>query len=282
MVLVTRDATRQPDQDPALWDRHVAAYEAVFEPLTDAFAARALDALEPLKGARLLDVCAGTGGAALLAAARGAAVNAVDGSLRMAARIRERAGGRQIFPRVADAAALDLSPNRYDAALSCFGIVLLPDPVPALRAVRSALVPGGRLAFVTWTEPHLYELASRIGAALATVRPPAPPPPEHVPPGPIPAQLRYAEPAALAALMAAGGFPDASITRLEAKLEAPSARELSRGLAFAPGLDALMAGLGADRAAVEAEFARALEADQGVGPVSLGAVAHVAIARRTA
>ena len=281
MVLVTRDATRQPDQDPALWDRHVGAYEAVFEPLTDAFAARALDALEPLDGARLLDVCAGTGGAALLAVARGAAVDALDGSPRMAARIRERAGGRQIFPRVADAAALDLQPDRYDAALSCFGIVLLPDPVPALRAVRSALVPGGRLALVTWTEPHLYELASRIGAAMAVVRPPAPPP-DPVPPGPLPAQLRYAEPAALAALMAAGGFPDADITRLEARLEAPSARELSRGLAFAPGLDALMAGLGADRAAVEAEFARALEADQGAGPVSLGAVAHVAIARRTA
>ena len=52
--------------------------------------------------------------------------------------------------------------------------------------------------------------------------------------------------------------------------------------AFAPGLDALMAGLGADRPAVEAEFARALEADQGLGRVSLGAVAHVAVARRTA
>lgn len=186
---MTRDAARQPDQDPTLWDRHVAAYEAVFEPLTDGFAARALD----------------------------------------------------------------------------------------------ALVPGGRVAVVTWTEPQAYELAARIGAAVAAVRPPAP----HAPgppssAGPPPAQLRYAEPAALVALMEAGGFPGAAITRLEARLEAPSARALSRGLAFAPGLDALMAGLGADRAAVEAEFARALEADRGVGPVSLGAVAHMAVARRTA
>ncbi len=257
----------------------MAGYEAVFEPLTDAFAARALDALGPLEGARLLDVCAGAGGAALLAAARGAEVRAVDGSPRMAARIRERAGGRRITAEVADAAALDLPPDRYDAALSCFGIVLLPDPVPALRAIRRALVPGGGVAVVTWTEPRAYELASRIGAAVAAVRPPVPGPPSS---GSLPAQLRYAEPAALSALMAEGGFPGAAILRLEARLEAASARELARDLAFAPGLDALMAGLGADRPAVEAEFARALEADQGLGRVSLGAVAHVAVARRTA
>ena len=38
--------------------------------------------------------------------------------------------------------------------------------------------------------------------------------------------------------------------------------------------------VGSDRAAVEAEFARALAADQGAGTVSLRAVAHVAVARR--
>ncbi len=55
----------QPDQDAARWDRHAASYEAVFENLTDAFAAQALDLLEPLAGAALLDLAAGAGGAAL-------------------------------------------------------------------------------------------------------------------------------------------------------------------------------------------------------------------------
>ena len=76
----------QPDQQPAQWDDHVAVYEAVFEPLTDMFAAHALDRLGPRPGDRLIDVGAGSGGAALLAAARGADVLAVDASQEMVAR----------------------------------------------------------------------------------------------------------------------------------------------------------------------------------------------------
>lgn len=73
-------ATRQPDQDPALWDRHVAGYQSTFEPLTDVFAAQALTLLGVGAGTRLLDLCAGPGGAALMAARLGAAVTALDAS----------------------------------------------------------------------------------------------------------------------------------------------------------------------------------------------------------
>lgn len=283
-VLLSPEAARQPDQDPALWDRYVADYERVFEPLTDTFAACALDALEPLAGARLLDLCAGAGGAALLAARRGASVTALDASPRMVERIRARATGLAVAADVADAAALALPDGGFDAALSCFGLVLLADPLPALRALGAALGPGRRVAVVTWTDPHLYELASRIGAAVAAVRPPSPSLSSRrsPPPGPPPAQLRFANPEAFVALMDEGGFPQAEIVRLEARLTAPSAVELSRDLAFAPGLGALMGSLGPDRPAVEAAFARALEADQGPGPVSLGAVAHMAVGRRSA
>ncbi len=268
-------AAPQPDQDPARWDAHVAGYESVFEGLTDAFAARALDGLEPLAGARLLDLCAGAGGAALLAVGRGAHVTAFDGSAAMVTRIRARAGGAGVRAEVADArAALPVEDSGFDAALSCLGIVLLPDPVPALRELRRALRPGGQLAVVTWTEPHRYELAARLLAAVAAVRG-APPPP-----GPLPAQLRHADPAVFAELVAAGGFAVRGVERVEAALRAPSARGLAGALGFAPGMAALLAGLGGDRAAVEAEFAAALEADQGTGPVALGAVARICFAER--
>lgn len=265
----------QPDQDVARWDRHAASYEAVFERLTDAFAAQALDLLEPIAGAALLDLAAGAGGAALQAAARGAHVTAFDASAAMVTRIRARAGGASIVAEQVDARlALPRPDAAFDTALSCFGVVILPDPVPALRELHRVLRPGGRLAVVTWTEPGRYELAARLWAAVEQVRG-APPPP-----GPVPAQLRYTDPGALAALMVAGGFGSPEITRVEAPLRAESARALAAMLDFAPGMAALLGGLGPDRAAVEDAFAQALEADQGKGPVALGAVAQIGVATR--
>jgi SAM-dependent methyltransferase len=264
----------QPDQDATQWDGHAAAYETVFEGLTDAFAARALDLLEPLAGARLLDLAAGAGGAAIQAAARGAHVSAFDGSGAMVTRIRARAGGAAIIAEQADARQkLPCADGSFDAALSCLGVVLLPDPVPALGEVARVLRSGGKFAVVTWTEPDGYELATRLWAAVEQVRG-APPPPPPTPP----AQLRYADPNDFVALLQQAGFTVRAVERVEAFLRAGSARALAGALDFAPGMAALMASLGPDRAAVEHAFAAALEADQGTGPVALRAVAQIAVA----
>ena len=95
----------------------------------------------------------------------------------------------------------------------------------------------------------------------------------------MPVQLRYADPPAFAALVTAGGFTVERIERVETRLRAASARTLAAALDFAPGMGALLGGLAADRAAVEASFAAGIEADQGAGPVSLGAVAQICFAR---
>src|SRR5918994_288459 len=109
----------QPDQRPARWDDHVSVYETVFEPLTNSFARRALDMLGVGAGDRLLDVAAGSGGAALLAAARGADVLAVDGSAQMVERIRARAGAApgRVRAEIMDGMALALPDAGFDAAI---------------------------------------------------------------------------------------------------------------------------------------------------------------------
>jgi SAM-dependent methyltransferase len=207
--------------------------------------------------------------------ASGAHVTAFDASAAMVTRIRARAGDLAIAAELVDARLPLPRPDAaFDVALSCFGVVILPDAPAALRELHRVLRPGGRLAIVTWTEPERYELAARLRAAVERVKG-APPPA-----GPVPAQLRYTAPDALAELLRAGGFAPVSITRVEAKLHAASARSLAAALDFAPGMAALLASLGDDRAAVEAVFAQNLEAEQGEGAVALGAVAQIGLAIR--
>jgi len=269
----------QPDQQPACWDDHVAAYEAVFEPLSLGFARHALDRLGIRPGDRVIDIGAGCGGAALAAADRGAQVLAVDASSKMVARIRSRANstnGRAggIRAVVMDGAALALPNAGFNAALSVFGVILFPDAVGGMREIARILKPQGRVAVVTWTETERYELATRLIAAIALVRGPQPPP------SVLPAQLRFREETAFRNLFTQAGLVVDEIVRLEQRWPLPSARWIAEHIAFAPGMAAMVHGLGADRTLVLDAFVAALERDQGRGEVALSAIAHAGIATK--
>lgn len=266
----------QPDQRPSLWDRHVESYEAVFEPLTNALAREAIAALGLGSGMRCLDVAAGAGGAALMAARLGAAVVAIDGSAAMVRRIRERASaeGLPVEALAADAAGLDFADASFDAALSVLGIILFPNPLGALREMARVVAPGGRIALVTWTEPERYELVGRLMGAIAAVGRPL------APMSAPPAQLRFREKAEFLALFQDAGLPVERIVRLEAPLRAPSARWLADRLTFAPGLAGLVSSQSDRLGAVLDRFAQDLERDRGPGEVSLDAVASLGVARK--
>jgi ubiquinone/menaquinone biosynthesis C-methylase UbiE len=267
----------QPDQRTARWDDHVSVYETVFEPLTNVFARQAIDMLRLRPGDRLIDVAAGSGGAAMMAAARGADVLAVDGSPQMVERIRARAPGAapgRIRAETMDGMALALPDASFDAALSVFGVILFPDAGMGMREIARVLKPGGRVAVVTWTESERYELAVRLLAAIAAVRGPQPAPAS------LPAQLRFRDEPVFRALLAEAGLLVHSITRVEERWELASARWLAEHIEFAPGMAALVGSLGGDRARVLDAFIAGLERDQGPGQVALCAVAHVGIAAK--
>jgi SAM-dependent methyltransferase len=284
----------QPDQKPERWNDHVAVYEEVFEPLTNVFASRALDHLELRAGDRLIDVGAGAGGAALIAAARGLDVLAIDASPQMAARIAARANGAaggpgraasspdfgidlgRVRAEIMDGTALGMPDGSFDAAISVFGVILFPDTDLGMREIARVLKPGGRAAIVTWTETERYELAARLIGAVAAVRGPQPPPAS------LPAQLRFRDAAALRRLLADAGLIVSAIVRVEERWRMPSARWIADRIAFAPGMAAMVGALGADRAAVLAAFVAALEQDQGRGEVGLTAVAHIGLGRKPA
>jgi SAM-dependent methyltransferase len=261
----------QPDQCPGEWDHHVSVYEAVFEPFSLQFAKAAIRKLDLVPGAHVLDVGAGSGGAALTLAQMGYKVTAIDASLEMCRRIAARAQGLPIDARAMDGQELSLPDASFDAAISVFGVSLFPEAARSLAEMRRVVKPGGRVAVVTWTEPQEYELAAEIRIAAMAVRP-------DLEPGPLPAQLRYRERPDFERLFSDAGLAVVEITVHRATLCAPSAHWLLERLAFAPGMSAQVASFGSDYPAIAEQIAANLEAKHGAGEVRLGGTAFIGTA----
>jgi SAM-dependent methyltransferase len=112
-------------------------------------------------GARVLDLCCGTGASALPAAeAAGPSgmVRGVDITEALLARGRAKAaaaGLRHItFERTA-AEDLRFPPGSFDAVISVFGLFFVEDMAGLLSRAWSWLAPGGVIAITTWGEEVL-------------------------------------------------------------------------------------------------------------------------------
>ena len=264
----------QPDQQPHRWDDHVSVYETVFEPFTLQFARPAIAALGLAAGQSALDVAAGTGGAALAMAAQGLRVTAVDASARMVDRVLSRAAERgvSVAAEVMDGQALRFGDSTFDAALSVLGVILFADAGRGLAEMRRVVRPGGRVSVVTWTQPQNYELATELRTAIQSIWP-------EQPQAALPAQLRYREEADFRALFKTAGLGEPAIATVTARLDAPSARWLSQRIEFAPGMAAMLAGLGHRRPAVMQRFVETLETRLGTGPIGLSGAAFIGTAQ---
>jgi demethylmenaquinone methyltransferase/2-methoxy-6-polyprenyl-1,4-benzoquinol methylase len=145
---------------------------------------RAAKALGLGPGARVLDLCCGTGDQAVAIGRRGPAVAAADFCLPMLALARRkfaslgRRGGPAPAPLAADALALPFDGTRFDGAAVSFGLRNVADLDRALAELARVLRPGGRLAVLEFALPEpralraLYLLYFRrvlpwIGRALS-------------------------------------------------------------------------------------------------------------------
>lgn len=110
-------------------------------------------------GARVLDVCCGTGDLSRFLVAHGYRVTGIDGSEEMLRFAREQTPGAEF--RLADARGFSLG-SRFDAALSTYDSlnhILDPNELEdAFASVRGALVPGGLFVFDLNTEESFETL----------------------------------------------------------------------------------------------------------------------------
>jgi ubiquinone/menaquinone biosynthesis C-methylase UbiE len=116
-------------------------------------------------GARVLDVCCGSGASAIPAAeAVGPQgfVLGVDLAENLLALARDKArnqGLNNIEFRVGD--MLDLQANGFDVVICVFGIFFVPDMQGALAELWKHVRPGGRLAVTTWG-PRFFEPVNTV------------------------------------------------------------------------------------------------------------------------
>lgn len=138
---------------------------------------RTVERLRLASGARVLDLCCGTGAFALPAAqavgTRGRVV-AVDLAAELVALGRAKAEQLAIAHvdfRVADVLALEFEPQEFDAALCVFGIFFFPDMAAALAKIASFVRPGGRIAVTTWGAGVFEPVDTTDWEAIRRVRP---------------------------------------------------------------------------------------------------------------
>ncbi len=141
------------------------------------FGERTVERIGLSPGARVLDVCAGSGASALPAARAvgpGGRVIAVDLAADLLARGRAKAareGLANIEFRAGDMLEVDPALGPFDAVVCVFGIFFVEDMAGAVRRLWSLVRPGGAIAITTWG-PRLFEpQASVWWSCVGEVRP---------------------------------------------------------------------------------------------------------------
>jgi len=179
--------------------------EAQLEPL----GRRALSALSPRPGERILDIGCGTGATSIELAhrvGRHGEVLAIDISpIVLEAAARNSAGCAQLRFVEGDAGTYPFALQSFDAAFSRFGVMFFADPVAAFRNIRRALKPGGRLAFVCWRALRENDLDHVPLQAASPYLPPQLPDPAAAPP------FAFADARKVRDVLAGAGFEEIDI-----------------------------------------------------------------------
>ena len=128
-------------------------------------------------GARVLDVCCGSGASALPAAEMVGPqgfVLGIDLAANLLELARTKAAKRGLMNtqfRVGDLLDMHLSDTQFDAVICVFGIFFIPDMPAAIRALWHAVRPGGKLAVTTWGPRFLEPATTAFWNAVREVRP---------------------------------------------------------------------------------------------------------------
>lgn len=192
--------------DTSFWDG-VSEYQKVAQAFTSHYAERAWAEAALPAGAGVLDIAAGTGALALVAARAGARVIATDFSPAMVKSVLSHRLPN-LDARVMDGQALDLPDASFDAAFSMFGIMLFPDWRKGLAEMARVVRPGGLGLVGTWREPAGAAANLLLAEKVADLLP------ELDLPMPVEGMNELRNPDRLRAAMTAAGFASVAIVEV--------------------------------------------------------------------
>jgi ubiquinone/menaquinone biosynthesis C-methylase UbiE len=190
-------------------------------------------------GNRVLDVAAGTGDQTLMAAERVGptgyvlATDISESMLKLASDAAREAGFTNVEVRVMNAENIDLDENSFDSVICRQGLMLFPNPLKALTAMRRVVKPEGKVAALVWSaeEKNPYQgipfaIVRRIGNIPA-------------PTAGQPGLFTLGEPALLEGIFRESGFQETGVHAVTLNRRFASAEKAIQSLTN-PGLQQLM------------------------------------------
>jgi cyclopropane fatty-acyl-phospholipid synthase-like methyltransferase len=228
------DFQKIKEQQRLGWDSVAEGWKSWWKPI-EQYAQQVSNKLVELaqirQGQKVLDIGTGIGEPAVTAARQvqpNGKVVAIDISPQMIAIAKERARDsgleKTIEFRVADGESVSssLPDSNFDAILSRWGLMFMPNLSGALASMHQALVPNGRIATAVWSTPQKVPMLSlAIGTAMKEVAA-SPPPPGT--PGPF----TLADTDMLQAKFKQAGFSDVKIEIGNMDFKAASAEEFTK------------------------------------------------------
>jgi SAM-dependent methyltransferase len=206
------------------WTRKAKTYDRLTGRATARLAVPLLEAAGVESGTRVLDVACGPGHIAAAAAAKGAKPVGLDAAEGMVAVARARYA--EIEFQRGDAERLPFGDASFDAVVAGFVVNHLPRPERALAEFARVVRPGGRVAVTVWDRPGRMRLLGVLAEAVERtegVRHPGLPSG-----GPDP--FRFADDAALAALLSGAGLAKAEVRSIAFEQEVADTDELWEGM----------------------------------------------------